>query len=286
MTAFPEYPCQDYKELDSSQSIFDHLKDKPVADHFFQIKQDGIWCQLNVANGKIQYVSKTRQVKHETDYQPELVHTGPHILIGEYMFGSQRSQDPTVAGKFYCFDCTFTDGTDVSTAPYASRYRLAQSVIDRLADPRFEMVRCYKLGQYPEFLTLLQDKAEGFVFRSWRATYFSPLFKYKFEVEDDFVVTGMVGGLGKHAGRMGALELSQYDPATGKLTYVQNVGGGFSDGDREWWWHNFVLHAPNSMVVLVRGKGRFDGGALRHPDFIRLRTDKLPTDCILKRTSR
>lgn len=278
------HECQEYHELDGSEVIYDVLKNQPPANWFFQIKQDGIWCSLVISNGEIRYYSKTGQLKHIANYNPELFPLGHSVLIGEFMFGSQRSTDPTVAGKFFCFDCVIADGQTISSGSYSARYRLAQSIIDRIADPRFEIVRCYSMEKYAEILTLLQDKVEGFIFRSWKQPYSDKLYKFKFEVEDDFIVTGMVEGLGKHAGRMGALMLSQHDPDTGKLVYVQNVGGGFNDVERHAWWQR--KDSTYGTIVLVRGKGRFSDGALRHPTFLAIRTDKDPSKCIIKRTSR
>jgi len=78
-------------------------------------------------------------------------------------------------------------------------------------------------------------------------------------------------GKGKHIGRMGALKVGQYKD--GVLTPIMSVGGGFSDAHREMVW-------TSGTVIEVVGKARFESGALRHSNFIRVRDDKRPEDCL------
>jgi ATP-dependent DNA ligase len=280
----PLYNCQVYKEVDSAEQVYDELKNQSLGDHFFQIKQDGIWGRC-VFDGKGNFFiySKTGMLKYSSRYETELFMCEPTVLIGEFMYGSQRAQNPAVKGKFYVFDCVYSDGQDVSHSGYAQRYRLASSYVERLGLPMFDLCRCYSMNKFGEFVLTMKDGVEGFVIRNWRHTFYQPLLKFKFQVEDDFVVTGIVEGKGKHEGRMGALQLSQYD-SQDQLVYVQDVGGGFSDEQRDEWWSKRHSIPVYPWVVLVRGKGRFDSGALRHPEYITLRDDKAPSQCILKRT--
>jgi len=277
---------QQYKEATSLEDVrIQQLANSP--DGIVQLKYDGIWAKV-VVNGSAAYVySKTEVCKEVFTREPRLSFDQPPpcTLICEYMFGSQWSQHPERKGQFYVFDCTALDGASLEHLPYSERYRTALRLLPQL-DPRFLCTPCYPAAKFGLLWTDIVEKEsyEGLIFRRWSDTYAAPLLKLKREVEDDFVILGMTEGEGKHKGRMGSLQVGQIDPDTGDMVYVMDVGGGFSDGDRERFWHNEV--AFRGQVILVGSKGRFDSGALRHPNFIRFRTDKPPLECILKRQSK
>lgn len=100
--------------------------------------------------------------------------------------------------------------------------------------------------------------------------------KWKPRLEDDFIVRKWEYGTGKNKNRMGKLFLLQVDPRTKKETTCGEVGGGFTDAERE----NFAV-AEYPLVVQVEFQGRFKSWALRHPVFVRLREDKKPEECLL-----
>ncbi|MEK9180274.1 MAG: hypothetical protein AAB897_02585 [Patescibacteria group bacterium] len=100
--------------------------------------------------------------------------------------------------------------------------------------------------------------------------------KWKPLKEDDFIAKSFAYGSGKNKNRMGKLFLFQIDHQTGEEISCGEVGGGFTDKDRE----DFV-RAQYPLVVQVEFQKRFPSGALRHPQFLRLRTDKSPAECLL-----
>jgi ATP-dependent DNA ligase len=200
------------------------------------------------------------------------------------MFGSQWSQHPSRKGLLFIFDCPFFEGVDISGQPYEARYRKVLSACAPLGK-LFQPVPCYSILNLGGVWLEIERKQshEGVILRRWDSPLNTTLFKLKREVEDDFVILDMVEGKGKHEGRMGALKLGQYNPSTLVLEYVCDVGGGFDDLTRRSFWDG--KQQIVGQVCLVRGKGRFESGAIRHPNFVRLRCDKLPTQCILKRIS-
>jgi ATP-dependent DNA ligase len=285
------FECQKYEELAGPDEVYKKVIDggppafdQLPSDWLIQLKYDGIWAQVVIEHGKYYVYSKTGQQKKVAFLTQQGLALAPElqtILIGEYMFGSQWSTHPERAGKLYVFDCLVCEGRDISSLPYKDRYRAAVSATLQLGQP-FNILPCYSISKLGEFWTTLQDQTEGFIIRRWSSLWNVTLFKLKFEVEDDFVVTGFVEGKGKHEGRLGAIQLSQYE--NGELKYVQDVGGGFTDQERIDFWRE--REAGIGKVLLVRGKGRFNTGALRHPNFIRIRHDKLPAECLLKRQSK
>jgi ATP-dependent DNA ligase len=57
------------------------------------------------------------------------------------------------------------------------------------------------------------------------------------------------------------------------------VGGGFTDEERDHIWHTWP--ASRGRVLTITGKGRFDSGALRHPNFKGFRDDKRAEECCI-----
>lgn len=279
------FECQKYEELAGPDEVFDQIdvsnSGQVASDWLIQLKYDGIWARVEIENGHYHVYSKTGQLKKAARLPQGQLFVHPTILIGEFMFGSQWSTHPDRAGRLYIFDCLVNSGTDISQLPYKDRYRAAVSQVVQLGQP-FNILPCYSISKLGEFWTTLEGKTEGFIIRRWSDLWSDTLFKLKFEVEDDFVIIGFTEGKGKHEGRLGALKVAQFDGTD--LVYVMDVGGGFDDSTRHFFWtHQEELL---NRVVLVNGKGRFAEGALRHPSFVRLRDDKTWEQCTLKRQSK
>lgn len=279
------YECQKYEELAGPDKVYELLKEVeavglPITDWHLQLKYDGIWALVKIEGNKYEIFSKTGQLKKVGYLTQDQLISEPYYLVGEFMYGSQWSTHADRAGKLFIFDCLTTEDRDISCLPYKDRYRAAVSAVLQLGQP-FNILPCYSISKLGEFWTSLREQTEGFIIRRWSSPWNDTLLKLKFEVEDDFVVSGITPGKGKHEGRMGALRLSQY--YNGQLEYVMDVGGGFTDEQRSDWASLFVMGLGLGKVIQVKGKGRFNTGALRHPNFVRIRDDKLPHQCILKR---
>lgn len=268
---------QEYVELETVEDAYARLGDWNI----FQVKYDGIWARVVIENGTGEVYSRTGQLKTTFVFgQRDLLPVGRTVLIGEYMYGSQWAQHQERKGKFYVFDCVEMDAAIVSDLPYKQRYAMAESVARDLRGP-FEMVKCLGKQHLGGFWLSHSSVYEGVVLRKWEDPYAAKLLKLKFEVEDDFIIMGYVPGQGKYDGSLGALIVGQYD-ATDTLVEVMRVGGGFDDEFRQLLWNE----RPHFLgkVCLVRGKSRFESGALRHPNFSHIRADKPPFECRIKTT--
>src|SRR5690606_18123440 len=196
------------------------------------------------------------------------------------MFGSQWAQAEGRYGKMFVFDLVMLDGADLKGVAYHERYRLLKSYLHGRSF--FNLVPCFRMQELgPWWMKNEKTKDfEGAVFRRWHDPYDKKLGKIKLNIEDDFVITGFVEGKGKHAGRLGALELGQYRGTD--LVPVMACGGGFSDSLREHVWTNRIHFI--GKVCTISGKARFDSGALRHPNFVNFRADKPALSCQLLTT--
>lgn len=74
----------------------------------------------------------------------------------------------------------------------------------------------------------------------------------------------------------------------GKEVHVCNVGGGFTMDDRVNIQRMFdlgMVSKEKPLVLEVKANSRFEDGKLRHNMFIRIRNDKLWTQCVIRKVS-
>jgi ATP-dependent DNA ligase len=82
-------------------------------------------------------------------------------------------------------------------------------------------------------------------------------------------------GKGKYNTQIGAVRVGQY--ADGKLVEIGQASG-MTDADRA-----LMSKYPEryiGKVVTIKGMERLKSGAIRHPQFGGMRSDKKPTECI------
>ena len=131
---------------------------------------------------------------------------------------------------------------------------------------------------------VLKRNGEGIMLKRLDATYVqggrpsNNWFKAKKRARFDCIVTGFTRGKGKYNNHIGAVKFSQY--VNGKLIELGQASG-MSDVIR------FDMAAnPDKYVgrvVTILAMERLRSGALRHPIFGGMRSDKLPKDCIYYR---
>lgn len=97
--------------------------------------------------------------------------------------------------------------------------------------------------------------------------------KWKPTITVDLEVVGVEEGTGRNQGRLGALVCAGYDD--GKEIAV-NVGSGFSDADRDDFYHNRNLVIGRTVEILCDVISQNQDGtySLRFPRFLRFRDDK------------
>lgn len=240
---------QKYKDIDISQA---HLY-----GDIFQIKYDGIWCRIEIENGIAELFSRTNRSRKMLT-----VPNAPNcILIGEYMFGSQRAQSPRYKNKIFLFDCVQYKNQDLSSLPYKERYARLKVLLNYLTEP-FCLVKNYSVMGVEKAWDVLKDMdEEGIVLRKLNDTYGSVLARCKYTVEMIFYAVDFHRGQGKYANTLGAISVAKSPNAPP----LMKVGGGFSDAQRHEIWENSDYYFGRSVEII--GKGVFESGALRHPNF-------------------
>ena len=146
--------------------------------------------------------------------------------------------------KIFMFDILYLDGEDLTLKPYPERRRILSESFemdDRVGLTTMEIVESTEEAE--EFFDrAISSKCEGVMAKSlsdesiYRAGSRGFLWiKYKKDYHDaltdtfDLVVVGAFYGMGKRAGKYGALLMASYDQETGQYCTVCKLGTGFDD---------------------------------------------------------
>lgn len=250
------YKRQEYKDI-----LFTQLYEFAV----IQKKHDGIWAKVVIDSENFGYVySRTGTLKKTFLNNVPLLRNS--ILLGEYIFGSQRSMTDPLKGHIVLFDVLVFNGVDVTQNGYAYNYYnldFALSGVDSI-------LKCANIISKEELVRNNENNIEGYVARSRHQKYDAPVHRFKFEVEEDYVILGVEEGKGRLMGTMGAITVGYIDKD--KEVEVMKVGGGFTDDFRDLIWRNFGDFYLK--VAKIIGKGKFESGALRHPNFLYINSEK------------
>jgi ATP-dependent DNA ligase len=264
---------QDYRNL---TSIDDDLSRWDIV----QPKHDGWWARVVIgkANDRsAEIYSRQAQLK---DRKPVGKGCPKMTLIGEFIRGTSRATTGVEAGLEECvvaFDIVELDGAVVAESlTYKRRLDLIERVTAH-ADWLVPVVtRPISFAPAMWESSVIKGGAEGLVFRNSRDTYSDgTIGRLKREFTMDYVVMRLEEGKGKLEGMCGVLVCGLYEG--GKLVEKLRVGGGMSNIMRMEFWNR--PREVIGQVIEVKGWQLFETGAMRHPQFVRFRSDKVPTEC-------
>lgn len=243
-----------------------------------QPKYDGWWTIVIVLDNKAEIITSGGELRSTINIKADNA-----VLLCEWMYGTNWSQNPAYKGKLFVFDIVELNGYNLRSLPYFGRYQKINDWIRSIehSDARFIRVESYDTDHWKDLWESLvvNQGYEGIVLKK-ADSYFSVNMhqaRMKRIFTKDYVVMGFKEGTNRLEGTLGALEVGLFRDNT--LERICSVGGGFTDSLRDIIWNNKVNYLYK--VVEVSGKALFESGALRHPAFKRFRTDKLPSECKL-----
>ena len=146
--------------------------------------------------------------------------------------------------RIFMFDMLFADGEDMTFRPYAERRQALQDGFDIDGQVQMTTMRVVESPEEGEefFASAVAARCEGIMAKSlspdsvYRAGSRGFLWiKHKKDYQQgltdsfDLAVVGAFYGMGKRAGRYGALLMAAYDGETGRFETVCKLGTGFDD---------------------------------------------------------
>jgi ATP-dependent DNA ligase len=239
-----------------------------------ELKWDGIWLQLDVADGRAIGRSCTGTVKLDrpAGNMPDMT------IVGEYLVGTTWSSLRRDRGHVRAFDLLAFQGEDV--IHYGLLWRRALLAFHlAVADLGWlTITESHPASAWQNLWARHVENGdwEGLVFKSSHAPYGEPWGRLKREVTADYVCMGFNPGAGRYAGMAGSIRSGLY--IDGKLREVCSVGSGLCDHARA----AMTVHPERFVgrIFEARGAARFKSGALRHASFVRWRPDKTPEMCM------
>jgi len=212
--------------------------------------------------------------------------------------------------EFHSFDCLFYKGKDVRMETYTKRRALTEDVMKAFNSAGILQVKLTDQFVGPQKKIACEAiwarGGEGIILKYIHGTYIEgepgrssrQWVKVKGEITDDVVIMGfapptewyakpgeagadgVVHPTGKHTkfherGWIGAIEFGKYK--NGTLTYIGQCSGMDEETRKE-----FSVHKQKyiGQVIEIKAQFRFNGGAYRHGNFVRLRPDKSPIQCV------
>jgi ATP-dependent DNA ligase len=185
---------------------------------------------------------------------------------------------------YVVFDVLQVMGEDVRKYTLASRRAMLEQMFGGEGVPEdCPHVKLVEQVPYtPEFVAdLLARGFEGAIVKDPNGTYRSGArdwTKIKATDTEDVVVIGTTAGKGKFEGQLGALRFGQYD-ADRKIVEIGQCSG-MTDAERVQFtgWHGEGKLV--GTVIEVQHMGKMPTGGWRHPQFLRVRTDKRAEECV------
>tara|TARA_R110000824_G_scaffold208368_1_gene393969 strand:- start:1238 stop:2122 length:885 start_codon:yes stop_codon:yes gene_type:complete len=249
-----------------------------------ELKMDGIWGCMVIANGEYNIYSRTGKIKQSGSIK----HDVDMILLGEFMKGSHWAHKHGLDGKFFVFDC-LKHKKDLASLQLRTRRLYITKSIEQLYNLNMDdvedinhvnFIRRLKNYSFREGWSMWYHKVkrqgyEGLVLKDSKSYYGqdNSWARVKMTTEIDYMCVGFQPSDpdSKYTGQVGAVTGSLID----KPCKVQC--GGLTEKQR-------LLFTANpddyiGRVFKATGHGWFPSGSVRHPKFSNFRDDKRMMEC-------
>ena len=263
-----------------------------LVDAFQKFLPDGIY------DGEVVFMAPEHGQVIEGQFIPEMSFNKTARIMGSSEAVSLRKQQ-TFAGQgsiyFVMFDILEDDGVGYSGVSLLTRSRIVKEMAERvpyvIANPSWDHI--YGIDYLTVFDSVVANRLEGLVLKNVYGLYVpgkrpsNNQYKIKAEKFFDVVVCGYtMAKEGKFEGLIGALKFGVYDEQFNFVEIGQT--SGMTDDERMWWTQlryqkfedtkQFVIEIKSNALTDKNATGY---GTPRHPQYIRLRDDKNPQDCLI-----
>jgi len=188
--------------------------------------------------------------------------------------------------KLFVFDILSIKGTDLTNRTLLQRLSWLETVRKEISSPHITFLpwASQTKDKHDLYQRIIKAGGEGVVLKNLYATYIQGArpsdnwYKAKKSATFDCVILGFTQGKGKYNTRIGALIFGQYvDTPEGWKMQELGQASGMTDAQR----NEFSAHPGRYIgkVVTIKGMERLKSGAIRHPQFVEIRSDKNPDQC-------
>ncbi len=258
--------------------IYPSLSDYNVVE----LKYDGWFTTLILKGHRWELYSRTDRLLDEGTLVERVPYT---VLQGEYLFGTEWAKDRGEGYKsIVVFDAECINREDMTEITYEDKRKLIKKFIDDTFKSARILggVRLIDSVDIMDAPALWQEKVikggfEGLVFKHTDRSSQEPFARMKRAVDMDYVCMGFEESTSDTYEGWGVACVYGGLYVKGELTRVCKVSGLTNDIRKEFYDHpeRYI-----GQVFEAQGKKITKKGALRHPNFIRWREDKVPEDCI------
>jgi ATP-dependent DNA ligase len=188
--------------------------------------------------------------------------------------------------KLFIFDILSIKGTDLTNRTLLQRLSWLESIRKKIISPYIVFLPWANTAKdkHDLYQRIIKQNGEGVVLKNFYANYVQGArpsgcwYKAKKSMTIDAVILGFTQGQGKYNTRIGALIFGQY-VTTPKGWKLKELGkaSGMTDLQRNEFTKNCDFYV--GKVVTIKGMERLKSGAIRHPQFVAIRSDKNPKQC-------
>lgn len=188
--------------------------------------------------------------------------------------------------KLIAFDIPRYKGIDITMLPLRERRKYLEETVNALHKAGLKEIRMEKLyfqDKRQVFDDIVKRSGEGVMIKDLTKPYVEGertrhWLKVKKQDTWDVIIIGFTPGEGKYKDTIGAIRYGAYNKE-GKLMEIGRASG-MTDEERYAFGKNPKKYI--GKVIELSGQEIGTGGAIRHPDFKRMREDKEPQDILLK----
>jgi ATP-dependent DNA ligase len=188
--------------------------------------------------------------------------------------------------NLFVFDILSIKGTDLTNRTLLQRLSWLQTIRKKIVSPYIIFLPWANTSKDKQELYqhIIQNNGEGVVLKNLYSTYIQGArpsdnwYKAKKSMTIDAIVIGFTIGKGRYNTKIGAVRFGQYvNTPEGWILKELGQVSGMKDIERQ----DMSLHPQKYIgrVVVIKGMERLKSGAIRHCQFVALRSDKNPNQC-------
>lgn len=268
-------------------------------EYIYEEKYDGIWCSVNYdLEGKVKLISRTEKEKTNAQLNSlkqylEGFNLTDTVLVGELAFGSQKGTDHAKKyghHKIDLFDVLQVGGVPCHEVPLLERKGMLEALVKKSnTDETYAKLADWGLASSAGIVKNVYDEiirggGEGLIIKDiadnmYRFGSKSPYwYKIKKHITLDYVITGYTKTQSAEYASKGWIGGVQGGLYVNGTLHNKIVVGSMDHNWRNEFSAKGALYL--GRVMEVAGFEIFKSGAVRHPSFLRLRSDKLAKECV------